>query len=312
MLLCAGLGTRLRPITDLVPKPLVPIGDRAAFLHAAEALRDAGFAPIAMNTHHRAGALACATPAWVTAIHEPVILGTAGGVRNAAGVLGGGEALVWNGDVVVEPDLARLVRAHRRGVRAIGAVATLLAVPRPPGEGTVGVDDCGRLVRLRGERFGVESRGGDFIGVQVLAPSLRDRLPRDGCLVADAYLPALRGGDTVAVAWHDGVWADIGTPRALLDANLAWLQGRGLDAWAHPTAVVDPAVCLRGAVVCAGARVRGQGDLSRALVMPGATVAAPAVDVIALADERLVAAGRDARAPTEAGASAPTGSPGSR
>ncbi len=288
MVLCAGFGTRLRPITDSIPKPLLPVGDRAAFLHVVEWIESAGFGPVVMNTHHRADAFDGRVPRSVRLVHEADrILGTAGGLANAAAILGEGEVLVWNGDVAAQPDLGALLGSHRKQLRP--TVASLLAARRACGEGTLGVDESGGVVRLRGETFGHEISGADFLGIQIVGERGRELLPIEGCLVGDVYLPALRRGERVAVAWHDGDWVDIGSPRALLEANLRWLRKRGLDAWIEPGAQLGPGVSVRESVVCEGASVSGSGAIEQCLVLPGATVQAPAARLIALGARQTIA-----------------------
>ncbi|MEO7331979.1 MAG: nucleotidyltransferase family protein, partial [Minicystis sp.] len=195
MILAAGLGTRLRPLTDELPKPLVPIGDRPVVAHIAERLAAAGITEAALNTHHLAEAFTqevlAALPLKLTVVHETAILGTAGGVANAAPALGEGEIIVWNGDILVDLDLGVLIAAHRRR----DVPATLVVSLRPVGEGTLGIGQRGEVVRLRGERFGAETSGGDFLGIYAMSPALRARLPHQGCLVGDACLPALRAGE---------------------------------------------------------------------------------------------------------------------
>src|SRR5262249_43670015 len=151
-----------------LPKPLVPVGDRPAIVHIAGCLAEAGVREACLNTHHLAEAFSAeriaALPLRLEVIHEPRILGTAGGVANAAPYLGAGDAIVWNGDILADLDVRALLRAQadRR------ALATLAVAPRPQGEGTVGLDARGAVVRLRGERFGEEASGGDFLGIQVI------------------------------------------------------------------------------------------------------------------------------------------------
>jgi mannose-1-phosphate guanylyltransferase len=277
MVLCAGFGTRLRPLTDRLPKPLLPVGDRPAVLHILGALQACNLSPRVMNTHHKAEAFAGKLPPDVLVSHEERILGTAGGVRRAEALLGPGEVLVWNGDVRAAPDLDGLIAAHRASA---GCLATLLAAPRPAGQGTLGVGRLGEVVRLRGELFGEERSGADFLGIQVLSPAARRRLPEEGCLVGDLYLPALRKGEHLPVRLHDGGWDDIGTPQALLQANLGWLQRMGLGFWS--AADVPSGIILGQSVVCEGATLTGQGLVEQCLVLPGAQLQAPARGVIAM------------------------------
>ncbi len=274
--LAAGLGTRLRPLTDELPKPLMPVGDRPALQHALDAIVRAGVERMAINTHHLAVELAWfarTQPRALELIHEPEILGTAGGLANAALVLGPGPVLVWNADMLApDLDVAEVLAAHaeRR------ALATWVVAPRELGKGTVGLDESGAIVRLRGRSFGAEARGGDFLGVQVVGEELRHRLPREGCLVGDVALPALAAGGRIATVEHEGVWHDIGDARSLIAANVAWLIRRGLASWVSPDAYVAPGVELESSVISAGARVEGEGSVVRVLALPGSTVQAPA------------------------------------
>src|SRR5262245_2864602 len=173
MILAAGLGTRLRPLTTELPKPLVPVGDRPVLAHIAEHLARAGILEAALNTHHLAEAFGPSRlgslPLRLTVIHEPVILGTGGGIANAARVLGEGDVIVWNGDILAELDVAALLLAHRTSA----ALATMAVAPCSSGEGTVGLGAGGEVVRVRGERFGDEVSGGDFLGIVVMGEALR-------------------------------------------------------------------------------------------------------------------------------------------
>ena len=290
MILGAGFGTRLRPLTDVLPKPMLPVGDRAAVLHIVGQLRDAGVTTLALNTHHRAEAFGGVIAAGVQLVHEEgQLLGTAGGVAHARHVLGEGAVIVWNGDVLSEPDVAGLMRPHEE-VATVDPVATLLAVDRRAGEGTLGVGREGNVVRLRGQVFGEEVRGADFLGIQVLTERGRTLLPTQGCLVGDVYLPALHRGDRVQVAWHPGEWDDIGSPHALINANLRWLRRHELERWIAPSArvhagaIVEHTVVSQGAVVHAGAVVR------ECLLLEGAEVRGDVVRAIVMQDGRVVPA----------------------
>lgn len=272
MILAAGLGTRLRPLTDERAKPMVPIGDRPAIAHVVERAR--GVAPrIVVNVHHRPEDLeAWAAAEGVAVSREPVLLGTAGGVARAAPLLGDGDVLVWNADIACALDAAALVAAHGDA----GALATLAVAPRPRGAGTVGIAADGRVARLRGESFGDERAGGEFLGIHVLSAALRASLPREGCLVGDVYLPALRGGVRLATHAVDAPFVDVGTRAAYLAANLAWLRARGLSSWAHASATVRAP--LDAAVVGAGAEIHA--SCTRAVVWPGAVVREPVADAV--------------------------------
>lgn len=279
MILCAGLGTRLRPLTEELPKPLVPIGDRSILAHTATLLHAAGFSSAIINTHHLPGTFGSEIqelPIEVEAIHEPVIRGTAGGVAGARGRLGPAPVLVWNGDILVEPPIEGLLSAAAE-------VGLCLAVaPRAAGEGTVGLADDGRVVRLRGERFGDEHSGGDYVGVAALGEGVLGQLPEQGCLVGDVALPRLRSGGVVRTEPVSGAWTDAGNPASYLQANLDWLDGHADPggSWLGPGARVTAGVRLSNSVIGAGAELRGEGRIARCVVWPDAVATAPLSDAI--------------------------------
>jgi mannose-1-phosphate guanylyltransferase len=277
MILCAGLGTRLRPLTDELPKPLVPVGDRPAVAHVVEVLRRARpDVRVVVNAHHRAGAVrAWAEPEGIAVSEETELLGTAGGVAAASSLLGAGDVLVWNGDIFAELDVEALARDHATA----GAVeATLAVAPAPAGEGNVGVARDGRVTRLRKERTGDEASGGYFLGIHVLAPSIRASLPRAGCLVGDVYLPALRGGRILRAHPTTTPFLDVGTIDAYLDANRAWLVRRGVTSFVDAGATVADGVDVEGSVVGRGAVVNAPAR--RCVIWPGAVVDAPVADAV--------------------------------
>jgi mannose-1-phosphate guanylyltransferase len=281
MVLAAGLGTRLRPLTEHLPKPILPIGDRSSLARALARVTAARAPRVVVNAHHGAARLRAAVEAEFPGVfvsEERELLGTAGGLARAAPALGAGDVLVWNADCLVEADLAALVAAHASS----GAAATLLVAPRPRGEGSVGLDAGARVVRLRQESVADEATGADFVSVHVVGASLRANLPGAGCMVADVYIPAMRRGAILRAVPYEGPFFDIGSPASYLDANLAWLAPR--TAWIGDGAHVAPSVSLEHALVGAGARVAGQGRLERCVVWPGATAIAPLRNAVVTPD----------------------------
>lgn len=266
MVLCAGLGTRLRPLTDGLAKPMVPVGDRPALAHVVAQVRLAGVgrARIVVNVHHRpADVRAWAEVEHVAVSHEPELLGTAGGVARASALLGTGAVLVWNGDILSDLDPRELVVAPRAP-----SLATLAVHARPAGEGNVGFAADGRIVRLRTSSFGPEDHGGDFLGIHALGEALRARLPEKGCLVGDVYIPALARGERLHAHVTKATFIDIGSVTQYLAANEQWLQSRGLASWADPSAVVRAPI--DGSVIGAGAVV--DAPTLRSVVWPAAHV----------------------------------------
>jgi mannose-1-phosphate guanylyltransferase len=290
IVLSAGFGTRLAPLTDELAKPLMPVGDRPVLAHIAAALGRGGAGRIVANIHHRARDFKQRINGFdikLHLLHEPTLLGTAGGVANAASALGDGAVVIWNGDILApELDVAALIAEQDRA----RAEALWVVEPAPPGTGTVGLDEEGYVVRLRGERFGAEASGGDFLGIQVMSSDLRRTLPAQGCLVADVVLPLLRRGGRVAAFLYRGMWDDIGQPGALLRANLRWLECHRLGAWSAASATVDAGAVLERSVVGEGAVVAGVGAVRECVVFPGARLTAPARRMLVAAHATLAVA----------------------
>ena len=285
IVLCAGFGTRLRPLTDELPKPLVPVGDQSILEHAVLSLSRAGFEQVVINVCHLAGVFEryvgrLALRAQV--VVEPEVRGTAGGVAGARRHLQSAPVLVWNGDILVEPPIDALLANAGSDHFCFGVA------PRPLGEGTVGLDDQGHVVRLRGERFGEETRSGDYVGVLALGAAVRDALPERGCWLGDAALPRLRAGGRVTSVPVTRPWTDAGDPASLLRANLEWLAARGLDSFVASDVEIAAGVSVEHSVVSAGARVLGQGRIERCVVCPGATAVAPLRDAIIAPSGRVV------------------------
>jgi mannose-1-phosphate guanylyltransferase len=277
MVLAAGLGSRLRPLTDERAKPLVPVGDRPALAHVLDRLKTAAISRIVVNAHHRIEEMQPFVAAFGAGLSEEKnLLGTAGGISRAAPLLGSGSVLVWNADVLAEVDPREVIAAHERN----DGEATLVVQRCRSGHGPVGMSAQGRIVRLRNEQFGEEAFGGEFLGLSVLGAALRARLPARGCLVGDSLVPALRAGALLRSYSYDGPWVDIGTPRAYLRANMAWLEAQRRTAWIGNATRVAVGVTLDHVLLGDGARVTGTGELTRCVVWPGAHAIAPLVDAV--------------------------------
>jgi len=286
MVLAAGLGTRLEPLTDELPKPLVPLGDRSLLEHVLDRLRTQGLMPVAVNSFHRSAlfrSIASAFDGIFAIVDEPELRGTAGGVAGALDVLAPGPVLVTNADVLSSVDFSEL-----RARTPAGGLC-LAVVPRARGEGTLGLGAGGRVVRLRGERFGDELEGGDYVGTLGIGAELRAGLPARGCLIGDVALPLARSGAVLATVPVPGVLVAPGDSLAgYLAENLAWLAARGERSYTGPSARVSAGVELDRAIVGAGATVDGAGRLERVVVWPGARAVAPLADAVVTTAGRVV------------------------
>jgi NDP-sugar pyrophosphorylase family protein len=277
MLLAAGLGTRMRPLTAGRPKPALPVLDRPMLLILIEHLAEQGVDEVVVNTHAHPEQLRAAlrpSPIPVAYSREPRLLGSGGGIRVARELLGDAPFLVVNGDMLIELDVAGLLEAHRRS----GALATLALRddPRKANFGTIGIRD-GYVARIT-ELFdqGSEQGCGLFVGVHAMEPEIFDRMPQLDQFesLRDVYVPMLERGEPIGTWLQDPAasWTPIGTPRELLDANLdAAARESGNAVWIGPGAQVPSSAQLGPrAVIGAGARVPAGAVVRDALLLPEA------------------------------------------
>jgi NDP-sugar pyrophosphorylase family protein len=264
LLLTAGLGTRLDPLTRLLAKPAMPLGGRTLVEHIVTWLARSGVRDVVLNLHH--------LPSTVTAVvgdgrhlgvrarysWEQPVLGSAGGPRHALPLIDSDPFLIVNGDTLCDGDLAALVEAHRTS----GAEVTMALVPNPAPDRYGGVvldeHDAVRGFRPRGQARNTWH----FVGIQVAQARVFEALP-DGVpaeTVAGLYREII-ATDPGRIRGHRTTvgFADIGTPRDYLDTAL---QMGGAP-------VVDGETALPH--VAASARV------TRSLVWPGASVGAGVV-----------------------------------
>lgn len=223
MVLAAGLGTRFRPVTDSLPKPLVPLCNRPLVAWAIESLIDAGVSEVVVNLHHHPELLR----RWLDAEYagrcdvryslEPEILGTGGGLRKARAHFEGEELFfLVNGDSVQFPPWAELAAS----VRTTGAVAAML-LRHPPR------DDRFTSVWFDGIRVTAIGPTGSgeplmFAGVHALTSDVFEYLPQRefSGMTEDFYVPMLETGDrAIAGVVHDGLWFDVGSPWRYLQAS---------------------------------------------------------------------------------------------
>lgn len=303
-ILAAGLGTRLRPLTDIVPKTLWPVLNRPLLGVLLAQLEDAGCLQAAVNTHHLAEQVQrfLASEPWsfnLSISPEPELLGTGGGLKKLGEILRGGPFLAVNGDILTDLDLAAVYQGHRED-----AIATLVLHDCPPYNKVWAAD--GAVVGI-----GEPPPGGAagpplaYTGVQVVGPRMLEYLPAGAPydLVA-AWRRALAAGERLAalvVAGH--FWQDLGTPAAYVAAHRRLLRGEapGLARYFGPLAdpflgegdIIEAGVQFGGGV-CLGSRVRigAAAALRNTVVWDGATIE-PGVEL----EDCVVAAGVQVRRP---------------
>jgi NDP-sugar pyrophosphorylase family protein len=269
MILAAGLGTRMRPLSALRAKPALPVLNRPLIQHTLLALRRAGVREVAINTHHlpatvrRAVGDGRALGLRVRYSHERRILGSIGGVRRLLRFFGDEPFLLLNGDMVFDFDLQRLVRRHRDS----GALATvsLQRFPRRGSYGAVVTGARGRILSFGGWPRPARGRAWHFTGVQVLEPRILERLrPGYAETARDLYGPLIAEGGFLLGVPLDGPWYDLGNPTLYLESQMQLLR-RG-RAGAARRGLLDPR-----------ARVAGDARVLRSVVAEGCVIGARAL-----------------------------------
>ncbi len=283
MILAAGLGLRMRPLTALRAKPVLPVLNRPLLHWTLATLARHGVTDVVVNLHHlgasvrRALGDGRAFGVRIAYVRERTILGTGGGPRHARRLLGEAPILLVNGDVAFDVDLDRLVAAHR----ASGAPATLLLRPNPDprryGPVVTGRDGFIRsLVGLPRPARGTVSL---FAGIHVVDPALFERLPPGASdSVRDLYAPLVADGMPPFGVRLPGAWYDLGSPGQYLRAQLAMLASGfgGLSPAAslvHPDAIVERGAVVRRSILGAGARIGNGATVSGCVVWERGRVA---------------------------------------
>lgn len=215
-ILGAGLGTRLRPLTDNMPKPLLNIGGRPMITRAMEHLRAIGVNRFIVNTHHCAGKYNDAFPqnSWegvpITFRHEPILLDTAGGIKNIEDLIADDERiLVYNGDIITNLPLAPLIERHFD----LGSQVTLALRSQGPLL-NVNIDKEGFICDMRDALYNPGIRRCLFAGIYIIEKSFFRRLRKGK--TESIVLPMIEGikenpRSVGGIVLDEGFWYDLGT-----------------------------------------------------------------------------------------------------
>jgi NDP-sugar pyrophosphorylase family protein len=287
MVLAAGLGLRMRPLTHIKAKPVLPVLNRPLIHWTLDLLAHHGVTEAVINLHHLPRTVVQAVGNGrgfglrVSWSQERRILGTGGGPRRVRDFFGDQPFFLVNGDVVFDFDLTDLLSRHR----ASGARATLALVANPdPKRYSSIVTGAGGWVRsLAGLPRPARGHPSLFTGVHVLEAGLLDRLPEGPSdIVRDLYARLVDEGEDVLGVRMRGAWYDLGGPSLYLRSQLTMLssgfRGLGRSPLIHPAARVHPrarvtrSVVGPKAVVDEGAEVTGSVLWDRVRVGEGARV----------------------------------------
>jgi NDP-sugar pyrophosphorylase family protein/aminoglycoside/choline kinase family phosphotransferase len=274
----AGLGERLRPVTNHLPKPLLPIRGKPIIELTLEKLTAVCDGKIGINLHWKPELIRAwaARSRWsdrITFFPEDPILGTGGALRNAEAFLSSGPFLVHNSDILLDCDFSRLIEFHLSS----GNIATLVT-HRHPLLSNVVIDDhdCVIDVENPGDSRPDPNRTGRkvaYTGIAVYSPEILKFLPPGVSHATIAWIAAGQAGKRVQVRDVTGsAWTDIGTPASYAAAVLDKVRESGETAYRSPESRCGD-ISADGSIVIEGAsEVRDGSALRNCIVMPGADI----------------------------------------
>jgi mannose-1-phosphate guanylyltransferase len=313
MVLAAGLGTRLRPLTFELPKPMVPVLDRPVMAHIVDLLDRHGYDDVIANLHYFPETIRGYFGDRLAYREEPELLGTAGGVRNCADFLDGGTFLIISGDALTDIDLTAFVARHK----AAGGIGTL-AVKRVEDTREFGVvlhDADGRITGFQEKPDPAEALSNlGNCGIYLFEPEIFDYFPPEPFVDwANDVFPTLLANDVPFHIHEIGeYWNDVGSLGELKEGTFDALRGElqvdvageevaagvrlGEGTELTDATLIEPPVWI-GRDVRIGTGVRLQGPLAigdgasigdgaalkDAIVLPGTDVAAGAILIGAIA-----------------------------
>ncbi len=223
-ILAAGLGSRLRPITTITPKPLIPVLNLPSICYTLALLKEAGIEQVICNVHHHAEHIRRFFSEHnnfgmdVHISEETTILGTGGGLKRCENLLDDEPFVLVNSDIIADFNLKSFIDYHNNSGNA-GSLM-LYATPEAKTIGDVGIQE-NRILDFRNMRkTGLRS---DYIyaGAAVLSPSIFRYLSTGFSSIVDTGFTGLIMHESLGYFPHDGFWQDIGTLQTLWQANIA-------------------------------------------------------------------------------------------
>lgn len=276
----AGRGERLRPLTDHIPKPLVPVMGKPVLQHVIEKVSSLPFKKIGINIYHKKEAVEewvsrCRLRDRILLFPEETMLGTGGALKNAEGLLRERTFLVHNSDVLSDIDTGRLLEYHRSS----GNPATL-AVHDYPEFNNLSVDGQGFLREVY-PHAGTVVNLMAFTGVAVYEPEFMEFLREGTSGVTDAWMRALSAGRRIGTFDTTGCyWTDIGRPAAYASAVFRALRNEGEAVYIHPSVRGCVNIDMQGYVVIeSGCIIDRDVSMKNCILLQGTRIGAGAGEV---------------------------------
>lgn len=284
MILAAGFGERLWPLTADRTKPALPVLGTPLVGYVAEYLAKYGVEEVVVNLHHQPESVRRALGdgskfgVRLQYVHEPVILGTSGAMDNARSLLEGDTFIVVNGKLITDLDLKSALETHRK----TQALATLVLLRNTKHERFSVVETHDGLVNKFGEMPGPVSAGSQsdpplmFTGIQILESRIFDYIPRSvfSHSTTEVYPQAIAAGERIAAHVAQGMWYELSTLKRYLDISLALLHRDGLDVYTGSNPSIDEHAEVRDSVLWDNVIVENGAQVRRAILGDGVRVRA--------------------------------------
>jgi NDP-sugar pyrophosphorylase family protein len=289
MILAAGYGTRLWPLTIDRTKPAIPFMNRPLVGYVAEYLSRNDCCEVIVNLHHRPDSVRAALGdgsnfgVRLEYIEEREILGTSGALDNARHLLESDTFIIVNGKIVTDIDLRAALATHQ----STGALATLVLRRNPARERFSIVETQDGLVTNFG---GMPARTSDdagqevveddaplmFTGIHILEPRIFDFIPRGVAsdFVSHVYRPAIARGERIAAHVSDEMWYELSTIPRYLDISLALLRAEGRDLLTGAACEISEGAFVRDSILWDRVRIKAGARVCRAVLGDGVVISA--------------------------------------
>jgi NDP-sugar pyrophosphorylase family protein len=279
MILAAGYGERLWPLTADRTKPALPVLGKPLVGYVAEYLAGYGITDIIANLHHWPESVSQSLGdgsrfgVHLNYVHEPVILGTSGALDNAKEFFDSGTFLLVNGKIITDIDLKAALETHRR----TQALATLVLKRNTARERFSVVEIRDGLVTRFGGMPGPDQEEDDplmFTGIQILEPRIFEYIPPGvfSHTTTEVYPKAIAQGERIAAHVGDGMWHELSTLRRYLDISLALLQAQRRNVYAGAATTIAEGADVGDSILWDGVVVESAASVKRSVLGDGVHV----------------------------------------
>lgn len=281
MILAAGYGERLWPLTADRTKPALPVLGKPLVGYVAEYLAGFGLEEVVVNLHHHPESVRRSLGdgsqfgVKLEYVHEPVILGTSGALDNARALLDGDTFVVVNGKLITDLDLNGALREHR----ARNALATLVLRRNEKFERFSFVEVRDGLVTKFAGMPSRDTWESDvpplmFTGIHILEPRIFDYIPRGvfSDSVIDVYPQAIAKGERVLGHVAAGKWYELSTMQRYLDISLALLSDVGRDVYAGRNSLIDARASVRDSILWDNVTIEPDARVRRSVLGDGVSI----------------------------------------